>query len=131
MKGFVDNIEKLTEDNGLFRKVLYTGHNLQLVLMAIQPGDEIGEEVHDDRDQFFRIEGGTGTIEIDGVAHQVKADDGIIVPQGARHSVIASGSEVLKLYTIYGPPEHVDGTVHKSCAEANAAHEHFDGKTTE
>ena len=131
MKGFIDNIEKLTEDNELFRKVLYTGHNLQLVLMAIQPGDEIGEEVHDDRDQFFRIEAGTGTIEIDGVAHQVEADDGIIVPQGARHNVIASGGEVLKLYTIYGPPEHMDGTVHKTCAEANAAHEHFDGKTTE
>jgi mannose-6-phosphate isomerase-like protein (cupin superfamily) len=131
VKGFVDNIEQLTEDNTLFRKVLYTGHNLQLVLMALQPGDEIGEEVHDDRDQFFRIEAGAGTIVIDGVKHQVKADDGIIVPQGARHNVIASGDEPLKLYTIYGPPEHIDGTVHKSKAEADSAHEHFDGKTTE
>ncbi len=131
MKGFVDNIESLTEGNELFRKVLYTGHNLQLVLMAIKPGEEIGEEVHDDRDQFFRIEAGTGTISIDGVDHQVKADDGVIVPQGARHNVIASGSETLKLYTIYGPPEHVDGTVHETCAAASAAHEHFDGRTTE
>ena len=131
MKGFVDNIEKLTEENELFRKVLYTGHNLQLVLMALQPGDEIGAEVHDDRDQFFRVEAGTGTIVIDGVEHRVEADDAIIVPQGARHNVIASGSDVLKLYTIYGPPEHVDGTVHKTKAEADAAHEHFDGKTTE
>jgi mannose-6-phosphate isomerase-like protein (cupin superfamily) len=131
VKGFVDNIEQLTEDNTLFRKVLYTGHNLQLVLMALQPGDEIGEEVHDDRDQFFRIEAGAGTIVIDGVKHQVKADDGIIVPQGARHNVIASGDEPLKLYTIYGPPEHIDGTVHKTKAEADSAHEHFDGKTTE
>lgn len=131
MKGFVDNIEKLTEENDLFRKVLYTGHNLQLVLMALQPGDEIGEEVHDDRDQFFRVEAGTGTIVIDGVEHAVMADDGIIVPQGATHNVIASGGEVLKLYTIYGPPEHVDGTVHKTKAEAGAALEHFDGKTTE
>ena len=131
MKGFADNIEKLTEKNDLFRKVLYTGHNLQLVLMAIQPGEEIGEEVHDDRDQFFRIEAGTGTIVIDDVEHTVKADDGVIVPQGAKHNVIASGSEVLKLYTIYGPPEHVDGTVHKTKADADAAHEHFDGKTTE
>ena len=131
MKGFADNIEKLTEKNDLFRKVLYTGHNLQLVLMAIQPGEEIGEEVHDDRDQFFRIEAGTGTIVIDDVEHAVKADDGVIVPQGAKHNVIASGSEVLKLYTIYGPPEHVDGTVHKTKADADAAHEHFDGKTTE
>lgn len=131
MKGFVDNIEELTEQNDLFRKVLYTGHNLQLVLMAIQPGDEIGEEVHEDRDQFFRIEAGIGTIVIDGAEHAVKADDGVIVPQGARHNVIASGGEVLKLYTIYGPPEHVDGTVHRTKAEADAAHEHFDGNTTE
>ena len=131
MKGFVDNIEKLTEENGLFRKVLYTGHNLQLVLMAIPPGEEIGEEVHDDRDQFFRIEAGTGTVSIDGVAHAVKADDGVIVPQGARHNVKASGSETLKLYTIYGPPEHIDGTVHRTKPEADAAHEHFDGRTTE
>lgn len=131
MKGFVDNIEKLTEDNDLFRKVLYTGHNLQLVLMAIPAGEEIGEEVHDDRDQFFRVEAGTGIVSIDGVDNPVKADDGIIVPQGARHNVKATGSETLKLYTIYGPPEHIDGTVHKTKADADAAHEHFDGKTTE
>ena len=131
MKGFVDNIEKLTEENDLFRKVLYTGRNLQLVLMAIQPGEEIGEEVHDDRDQFFRIEAGSGEVWIDGVCHPVKADDGIVVPQGASHNVIATGTEPLRLYTIYGPPEHIDGTIHKTCAEANAAHEHFDGRTTE
>lgn len=131
MKGFVDNIEKLTEDNDLFRRVLYTGHNLQLVLMAIQPGDEIGEEVHDDRDQFFRIEAGEGEVWIDDVRNAVKADDGVIVPQGAKHNVINTGKEPLKLYTIYGPPEHKDGTVHTTCAEANADHEHFDGKTTE
>lgn len=131
MKGFIDNIERLTEENDLFRKVLYTGHNLQLVLMAIKSGEQIGEEVHHDRDQFFRIEAGVGTISIDGVDHHVKADDGIVVPQGARHNVIASGSTVLKLYTIYGPPEHIDGTEHRTCAEAQVAHEHFDGRTTE
>lgn len=131
MQGFVDNIEQLTEQNDNFRQVLYTGHNLQLVLMAIQPGDEIGEEVHDDRDQFFRIEGGEGEVWIDDVCHKVKADDGIVVPQGAKHNVISTGQEPLRLYTIYGPPEHIDGTVHKTCAEANAAHEHFDGRTTE
>ena len=131
MKGFVDNIEKLTEENNLFRKVLYTGHNLQLVVMAIQPGEEIGEEVHSDRDQFFRIEGGKGEVWIDGVCNKVKADDGVIVPQGARHNVKSVGKKPLKLYTIYGPPEHIDGTVHKTCAEAEVAHEHFDGKTTE
>lgn len=131
MKGFTDNIEKLTEENNNFRKVLYTGHNLQLVLMAIQPGDEIGEEVHDDRDQFFRIEGGEGEVWIDGVCNKVKADDGVIVPQGARHNVISTGKEPLRLYTIYGPPEHIDSTVHKTCADAASADEHFDGKTTE
>jgi len=131
MKGFADDIEKLTEGNSDFRRVLYTGHNLQLVLMSIEPGDEIGEEVHSDIDQFFRIEAGEGEVSIDGTVHKVKADDGIIVPQGASHNVKSVGSEPLKLYTIYGPPEHVDGTVHKTCAEANAAHEHFDGKTTE
>lgn len=131
MQGFVDNIEKLTEDGTDFRRVLYTGHNMQLVLMSIDPGEEIGEEVHDDIDQFFRIEAGEGEVSIDGVVHKVKADDAVIVPQGARHNVKSVGSEPLKLYTIYGPPEHLDGTVHKTCAEAGAAHEHFDGKTTE
>ena len=99
MKGFVDNIEKLTEENNDFRRVLYTGHNLQLVLMAIQPGDEIGEEVHDDRDQFFRVEGGEGEIWIDGICNKVKADDGIIVPQGARHNVISTGEDHLVAQT--------------------------------
>lgn len=131
MKGFVGNIEKLTEENNDFRRVLYTGHNIQLVLMALQPGDEIGEEVHDDRDQFFRIETGEGEVWIDGACNKVKADDGIIVPQGARHNVVNRGKTVLRLYTIYGPPEHIDGTVHVTSADARAAHEHFDGKTTE
>lgn len=131
VKGFVSNIEQLTEENDDFRRVLYTGHNLQLVLMAIQPGEEIGEEVHDDRDQFFRVEGGEGEIWIDGFCNKVKPDDGVVVPQGARHNVISTGNEPLRLYTIYGPPEHIDGTVHKTCAEASEAHEHFDGRTTE
>ena len=131
MKGFVDDIERATLDNGDFRRVLYTGHNLQLVVMSLDPGEEIGEEVHDDRDQFFRIEEGEGVISIDGVDHPVKDDDGVIVPQGARHNVRATGDEPLKLYTIYGPPEHIDGTVHATCDDAQAAHEHFDGKTTE
>lgn len=131
MKGYVENIERQTTDNEDYRRVLYTGHNLQLVVMALQPGEEIGEEVHDDRDQFFRIEDGEGVISIDGVDHAVKDDDAVIVPQGARHNVRATGSAPLKLYTIYGPPEHLDGTVHKTCADAAGDHEHFDGKTTE
>ena len=131
MKGFVDDIGGLTEQNDDFRRVLYTGHNLQLVLMAIPPGEAIGEEVHEDRDQFFRIERGEGEIWIDGSCRKVKADDGIVVPQGARHNVVSTGEEPLRLYTIYGPPEHVDGTIHATCADAQSAHEHFDGRTTE
>lgn len=131
MRGFADNIEKLTEENDNFREVLYTGKNIQLVLMALKPGEEIGEEVHDDRDQFFRFEAGSGEVWIDDVANQVKADDGVIVPAGAKHNVINTGSEPLRLYTIYGPPEHVEGTVHKTKAEADASREHFDGRTTE
>ncbi len=128
---FVGDIEALTEANADFRRVLYTGANLQLVLMAIQPGDEIGEEVHEDRDQFFRIETGEGQVWIDGVCNAVKADDGIIVPQGARHNVVNSGSVALKLYTIYGPPEHRDAIVHETKDDADNAHEHFDGHITE
>lgn len=131
MQGFVDNIEALTEQNDDFRRVLYTGHNLQLVVMTLQPGDEIGMEVHDDRDQFFRIEEGSGEIWIDGKANKVKADDGVIVPQGANHNVVNTGTEPLRLYTIYGPPEHINGTVHATAADAEKEHEHFDGKTTE
>jgi mannose-6-phosphate isomerase-like protein (cupin superfamily) len=131
MKGFIDDIEALTLGNADFRRVLYTGKEMQLVLMTLPPGGEIGEEVHDDRDQFFRLEGGTGEVWIDGKRSSVEADMAIIVPAGARHNVKNTGSEPLKLYTIYAPPEHIDGTVHGTVEEANAAHEHFDGKTTE
>jgi mannose-6-phosphate isomerase-like protein (cupin superfamily) len=131
MKGFVANIEKLTEENTDFRHVLYTGHNLQLVLMALPPGCDIGSEVHDDRDQFFRIEQGEGEVWIDDVCNKVKADDGIIVPQGAKHNVVNTGKVPLKLYTIYGPPEHLDGTLRRTKEDAEKNHEHFDGKTTE
>lgn len=131
MKGFVDNIEMLTIENANFRKVLYTAKNLQLVLMTLQPGEDIGEEVHEDGDQFFRFEAGNGEVLIDGVWHKVAGDDAVIVPGGARHNVRNSGDEPLRFYTIYGPPEHIDGTVHKTRAEADAAHEHWDGGTTE
>jgi mannose-6-phosphate isomerase-like protein (cupin superfamily) len=133
MKGYVDNIEEATNSNGDFRRVLYTGKNLQLVLMTLQPGDEIGEEVHEDRDQFFRIEDGRGTVYIDGAANQVEDDFAVIVPAGARHNVVNTGDEPLKLYTIYGPPEHRDGIVHRTKAQADADHEndHWDGETSE
>ena len=133
MKGFVDNIEKLTVENNDFRRVLYTGHNLQLVLMTLQPGEEIGEEVHEDRDQFFRFEEGTGAVDIDGVENRVEEDFAVIVPAGARHNVRNIGSVPLRLYTLYAPPEHKDGVVQSTKAEADARHrdEEWDGATTE
>ena len=131
MKGYCDNIEERTVENEDFRRVLYTGHNLQLVLMTLQPGEEIGEEVHEDRDQFFRFEEGSGVVLIDGAENSVEEDFGVIVPAGARHNVRNTGSGPLRLYTIYGPPEHLDGLVKATKAEAEAAHEEWDGKTTE
>lgn len=131
MKGFVHDIEKLTTDNADFRRVVYTGKYLQLVLMTLQPGDEIGAEVHEDHDQFFRIEEGSGEVVIDGKTHQVEDDDAVVVPAGARHNVINTGEGPLKLYTLYGPPEHREGVVHATKAAADASEEHFDGKTTE
>ena len=131
MKGFVDDIETLTLTNSDFRNVLYTGRYLQLVLMTLKPGEEIGEEVHADHDQFFRIEAGSGEVWIDRVATPIKADDAVIVPAGALHNVVNTGSEPLRLYTLYGPPEHRDGVVHPDKATAEAEEEHFDGVTTE
>jgi mannose-6-phosphate isomerase-like protein (cupin superfamily) len=131
MKGFIADIEELTEENTHFRRVLYTGKNLQLVLMALQPGEEIGEEVHEDRDQFFRIEEGEGEVVIDGKRTPVEEDHAIVVPAGARHNLINSGDEPLLLYTLYAPPEHRDGLVQKTKKDAERQEEHFDGKTTE
>lgn len=131
MKGFVGDIEDLTEENSDFRRVLYTGKTLQLVLMAIQPGEEIGEETHADRDQFFRVEKGKGEVWINGHRSKIKSDVGIVVPAGARHNIVNTGDKPLRLYTIYAPPEHRDGIVRTTKADADAEKEHFDGKTTE
>lgn len=133
MKGYCDNIEKRAVENEDFRRVLYTGHHLQLVLMTLQPGDEIGEEIHEDRDQFFRIEEGSGVVDIDGVPNQVQDDFAVIVPAGARHNVRNTSNVPLRLYTIYGPPEHLDAIVQSTKAEADRRHSHeeWDGKTTE
>ena len=133
MKGYNENIETLTTANGDFRRVLYTGNHLQLVLMTLQPGEEIGEEVHDGRDQFFRFEEGEGVVDIDGVENRVEDGSGVIVPSGARHNVRNTGDQPLKLYNIYGPPEHQDAIVHATKADAEARHadEEFDGQTTE
>jgi|SRR5882672_553684 len=129
MKGFVDDIEDLTTRNTDFRRVLYTGKYLQLVLMTLAPGEEIGEEVHEDHDQFFRVEEGEGEVVIDGQRHRIRDDDAVVVPAGARHNVINTADEPLKLYTLYGPPEHRDGIVHPT--KDDASEEHFDGKTSE
>ena len=131
MRGFVDDIDRLTVENKDFRRVLYTGKHLQLVLMALRPGEEIGEEVHDDHDHFFRIEKGEGEVWIDNQRTKIKADDAIVVPAGARHNVINTGDKKLKLYTVYGPPDHKDGIVRSTKGEAEASEEHFDGTTTE
>lgn len=132
MKGYVGDIEQLTLENDDFRRVIYTAGEQQLVLMSIPEGEEIGEEVHDKEDQFLRFESGEGEVMIDG--HRSKVSDGsaVIVPHGARHNVINTGKGPLKLYTLYSPPHHKDGTVHKTKAEADAdEEEHFDGETTE
>ena len=133
MKGFHDDIEKLTTSNSDFRRVLYTGRNLQLVLMTLQPGEQIGAEVHEDRDQFFRFEEGAGQVDIDHNCYNVVDGSGIIVPAGASHNVRNTGTDPLKVYTLYAPPEHKDQIVQSTKAEAEARHhdEEWDGGTTE
>ncbi len=133
MKGYIDDIEKATVENDDFRRVLYTGRNLQLVLMTLKPGEEIGSEVHEDIDQFFRIEEGEGEVHIDGNVSRIADDFAVIVPAGARHNVVNTGDAPLRLYTLYGPPEHKEGVVHKDKAQATRDHEndHWDGGTTE
>jgi mannose-6-phosphate isomerase-like protein (cupin superfamily) len=119
MKGFKSNIEKDTLENKNFRKVVYTGHHDQLVLMSLQSGEDIGEEVHKGTDQFFRVESGTGKCLIDGNEYRIKDGDAFIVPAGARHNVINTNEEKeLKLYTIYAPPQHKDGIVRHTKEEA-------------
>ncbi len=131
--GYAENIEELTLNNSNFREVLYTGEHIQLVLMALKPGEEIGEEVHEDRDQFFRIEEGIGAIDIDGRENRVEDDFAVIVPAGSRHNVRNIGNMPLRLYTIYGPPEHKEAVIQATKAEADERHhdEEFDGTTTE
>lgn len=130
MKGFVNDIERIAVENEEFRRVLYTAKNCQLVVMALKPTEEIGAEVHT-LDQFFRVEEGTGEAIIDGTRTAIKAGFAIIVPAGAKHNIINTGTGALKLYTLYAPPNHRDGVVHHTRADAEADTEKFDGKTTE
>ena len=131
MRGYHDNIEKTTLANTDFRRVLYTGRHTQLVLMNLVPGEEIGAEVHPNIDQFFRFEAGSGRVMIDDNTYEVVDGDVIIVPAGSNHNVMNTGSVELKLYTLYGPPEHIDRTIRATRADAIAQPEEFDGKTTE
>ena len=132
MKGFVSNIEKDTLENENFRKVLYTAHRCQLVLMSLAPSEEIGMEVHPDNDQFFRFEKGQGKCLIDGNEYELADGSAIVVPAGAQHNIInTSGTDDLKLYTIYSPAHHKDGIVRATKAEAEANAAEFDGMTTE
>ena len=131
MKGYIANIEKLSIENKNFRKVLYTAKNSQLVVMSLIPGEDIGEEVHE-LDQFIRCEAGIGKAILDGVEHEISDGSAIVVPAGARHNIINTSDTLpLKLYTIYSPPEHRDGIIHETKAQALGDEEHFDGKTTE
>ena len=129
MKGYISNIEKSTLDNSYFRKVLYTTTQSQLVLMSLLPGEEIGEEIHD-VDQFLRIEQGTGMAVLDGVPHPIGDGSAIVVPVGTKHNVVNTGKDSMKLYSLYMPPHHKDGTVHETRAQAESDDEHFDGVTS-
>jgi mannose-6-phosphate isomerase-like protein (cupin superfamily) len=130
MKGFIKDIESIVDKNDAFRRVLYTAKNCQLVVMALKPKEDIGEEVHT-LDQFFRIEEGTGEAVLDGVHTPISAGFVVLVPAGTKHNIINTGSGPLKVYTLYAPPNHRDGVVHQTRADAEADNEHFDGTTTE
>ncbi len=130
MKGYITNIEKMSLENDNFRKVLYTSKNSQLVLMSLLPGEDIGEEVHD-VDQFFRVEKGVGTAILNDISHNISDGSVVVVPAGAKHNIINTGSDGMKLYTLYMPAHHRDGVIHKTKEEAEADTENFDGKTTE
>lgn len=119
MSGFVTNIEKKSVENSYFREVLFTGPNSQLVVMALKPGEDIGMETHGDVDQFIRVEAGTGKAVLNGVEHPLADGSAVVIPAGVEHNIVnTSKSEQMKLYTIYSPPEHPHGTVHKNKAEA-------------
>ncbi len=132
MEGYIKNIERLSLENENFRKVLYTAKNSQLVVMSLKPSEDIGEEVHQ-LDQFIRCEAGQGKAILDDVEHDISDGFVVIVPAGTKHNIInASGDKELKLYTLYSPPNHKDGTVHITKADAEADEgEHFEGRTTE
>jgi mannose-6-phosphate isomerase-like protein (cupin superfamily) len=129
--GFIESIEDRTAANSDYRRVIYTAQHLQLVLMSLGAGEEIGEEVHEESDQFFRVETGSGEVLMNGIATAIKGGYAIVIPAGVRHNIRNTGHTPLQMYTLYAPPHHADATVHATRADANAAEEHFAGKTTE
>ena len=130
MKGYVQNIEDIAVKNEDFRQVLYTAKNCQLVIMALKTKEEIGMEVHK-LDQFFRVEEGAGEAVLDGVHTKISAGFAVLIPAGTHHNIINTGDAPMKLYTLYAPPNHRDGVIHHTRADAEKDNEHFDGKTTE
>lgn len=124
MKAFIDDLETRTEQNEDFRHVVFTGTKMQLVLMTLQPGEEIGEETHAGTDQFFRLEQGKGEVVMDGRTTRIAGDFGFVVPAGTRHNVKNTGHKPMRLYTIYAPPQHADGTIQHSKADAEKEIEH-------
>lgn len=130
MKGYVNNIESQALKNNDFRQVLYTAKHCQLVLMALKPREDIGEEVHK-LDQFFRVEEGAGEAVLDGVTTEISTGFAVLVPAGTSHNIINTGNVTMKLYTLYAPANHRDGVVHRTRADAESDSEHFDGKTSE
>jgi mannose-6-phosphate isomerase-like protein (cupin superfamily) len=130
MKGYVQDIESLAVSNSKFRQVLYTAKNCQLVIMSLWPQEDIGSEMHQ-LDQFFRVEEGSGEAVLNGVRTTIHAGFAVIVPAGTTHNIINTGSTPLKLYTIYAPPNHRDGVIHETRADAEGDKEHFNGVTTE
>lgn len=130
MQGFVDDLEAVTHANAMFRRVLYTAAHLQLVLMSLKPGEEIGDEVHETHDQFFRVEAGDGVVSIDGKTSPLKDGYAVIVPAGVRHNITNTSSVPLRLYTLYAPPQHRDGFAVETRAEAEGSLETFDGKVS-
>lgn len=125
MNGYVGDIEQAALANEDFRRVLYTAAHMQLVVMSLKPGEDIGEEVHR-LDQFIRVEKGAGAAILDGIEHAIAEGTAVVIPAGTRHNILNTGAEPLKLYTLYAPPNHKDGTIHRSKAEAQADEEHYE-----
>jgi len=123
MVGYVTNIEQDTLENEYYRRVLFTGKNTQLVLMTLQPGEEIGREIHEEHDQFIRVESGTGVVQLNTEEHTLTDGVAVVIPAGVEHNVLnTSSADALRLYTLYSPPEHPDGTVHRTKADEPAEH---------